>query len=847
MDQPAQNITNGEPAVISTTHTPSSTSSSVPSFGVSTGRHTLSSSCSTMQSFDDELEDFAEVMKLVEPSALLDIATAARGGQIPAISVEERPECGSFNLVYTIHFEDNSKWVARVPQFATPAHFHAAQAQNMSAELELQRLIRSKTTIPVPEIFHYDTTFNNPFGVPFCLESWLDGCSVGALWDKTDGPTPRKERQLRMLESIASAMAQLNFFSHSEIGVPKVDPAQSIATGTEKLRGRDVDKEIEYFLTGWPEDAEDKQFAFLEEGPFNNTADYLRSMLYTRKLPWEREKGGVQQRENGDLQGLKRLMEIVIDAIESIEKQEDSHKEASGEGSCQFVIRHPDFALQNVLIAEDGSLMGLLDWDGVQTVPKTFGFASYPDWIIRDWEPSSYHYGEEGEDSVSELRELREAYRGYVSAHLEEDNKTTRNCHLYQVVERACRQKNYIVPITTKLGRVCLGGHLFDVKFQYKGNTYTAGPNKNWLDNDPVDDESDEEDSSECEDSDVEEEDQSIGECDDELTDEVTITQEVLDNKVSIPPLAGLLIKSLILTVFTCSWLALLYASSALFLGGWLHRMFMKFLFPKFDVQAEAHENPWASPRRIWDIVCAPYNLIVTSGASTERIQGPLERSNPRENVDENHQPQIQDSVKYVLAEKGIDCVDLEHYLQDSVKFALTEMGLDCLHLKTSLCACLTVGGNGQTSKAKTKLQKEDKIRGDDGSEDSIDDVVEENEEYEEEDSDDNQEEEEEDEEGIVDDEEEEEDEGNNDDDDDDDSMDESEKDEEDDKDKDDDDTISEVSYKPDPNQETPDWLWELLMALGQGTVSPENIEKLKSRFIEKFSSEEVVEEWALS
>ncbi|MCJ1329190.1 hypothetical protein MMC10_005868 [Thelotrema lepadinum] len=787
--------------------------------GVVTPKHTRSSTCSTVQSFDDELEDFAEVMELITPSALIDIATAIRGGLVSAVSVGDRPMCGSFNLVYVIHFEDNSKWVARIPQFATPAHFHAAQAQHMSTELELLRLIRSKTTIPVPEVFHYDTTFDNPFGVPFSLEGWLGGCSVGALWSKTDGPTPCKERQRRILESVASAMAQLSLFAHPEIGVPKVDPIQSTAIGTEKLRSRDVDKEMHYCMHGWPQDGVQKPFAFLEQGPFHNTADYLRSMLYSRKLPWEERE---IKRTKDDLVGSKRLMEIIIDAIESIEQQEHPSTETPGDGSCQFVIRHPDFALQNVLVSEDGSLLGLLDWDGIQTVPKTFGFTAYPDWIIRDWEPSFYHYWEEGEGSMSELRELRETYRGFLATHLEESNKPKRNCHLYQVVEMACKQKNNLVPVTTKLGRVCLGEHLFNVTFEYMEATYTAGPGKNWLDRDSHEedqreyDDEDEEDESDCDDSDVEEEDRNTEEHDHELVDEAIVTREVTGTK-DLPPLAAFLIKFLILIVWLCAWLALLHASSALVVGGWLDRM-LAMLFTGHGIQSEAQENPWASVRTVEAILWAPYKLLVTSdgyqrqrallqAAPTERIRKTSECSTVCDELD----------------------LDLEHQLLESVQYACScsDKDTECLDLDYQCCLCLMAGYDAQIAEVGKKVRADDEDQGDDqyGLDSSDEEAEEEEEEEDDEDEEDSSDENsDEAKDKDMDKDDEDEDDGDN-----------------------DDDAVPEDGYKPDPNQETPDWLWELLMALGQGTVSEEDIEKLKNRFIEKFSSEELVEEWALS
>ena len=49
-----------------------------------------------------------------------------------------------------------------------------------------------------------------------------------------------------------------------------------------------------------------------------------------------------------------------------------------------FVLPHPDFACQNVLISEDGTLTAVIDWDDVHTVPRCIGYTRYPNWITRD-------------------------------------------------------------------------------------------------------------------------------------------------------------------------------------------------------------------------------------------------------------------------------------------------------------------------------------------------------------------------------------------------------------------------------------------------------------------------------
>ena len=749
------------------------------------GKTSLASTCSTRCSCDDELEDFAELINSITPSALLEVATAVRGGNSLAISLGASPICGSFNLVYVIHFEDGVKWAARIPQHAIATHFLSAQAEAMSAELELLRLIQAKTSVPVPEVFYYNTTFDNPLGAPFSLISWLEGHAVDTLWSNSDGPTPIKERRLRILESVAAAMTQLNFLVHPEIGVPKVYPSGLAITGTERLRARDADKEIyDYSQRECSEnEIQNEPFAFFDHGPFQSTAGYLRSMLYNRKLPWE-ETNRDDRKDN--LFGVKRLMEIMIDAIDSIEKnknlQDDKLKKAG-----RFVLRHPDLDSQNVLISEEGALLGLLDWDGIRTAPQKFGFAAFPIWIVRDWEPSTYHYWADGEDSISELRALRKAYRGFVQIHSEEAYAATFNCHLWQVIELACMNKIFLCSVTDKLGRACLEGHLFDVIFEWDGETCTSGPNRQ-LNDERLEENLDDEEScysDNTDDMDQEAEDNFSEDHKDE-PNVVVIPFPKISESTNLSPLELLLLNLLIVMFWINVWLGLLFATGTVTVGDWLSRILLM-QSSEYGLHRNIPLSPWASVRKFWEVLILPYNTIVNSDGYKSRQQElQVLQNNKMEGNRQNSTEPKEQEVSYRRearnALRKLDCGQHEGANFLGSQFHLTHRvnGTD---------------GRGYTRKS----EEDDKHKVEDDQNDGNDCEDNENEH-----SDDYE-------------------------------------------DEDDNEAKSDESYKRDPNQAQPHWLWELYMALGQGTVSEENIEKLKARFVEKFSTEEVVEEWSLS
>jgi RIO-like serine/threonine protein kinase len=54
-------------------------------------------------------------------------------------------------------------------------------------------------------------------------------------------------------------------------------------------------------------------------------------------------------------------------------------------GEDAFVLIHPDLDSQNVIVSENGELLGHIDWDGVAAWPKSLGNTRYPSWLTRDW------------------------------------------------------------------------------------------------------------------------------------------------------------------------------------------------------------------------------------------------------------------------------------------------------------------------------------------------------------------------------------------------------------------------------------------------------------------------------
>ncbi|KAJ7065852.1 hypothetical protein C8F01DRAFT_968802, partial [Mycena amicta] len=118
---------------------------------------------------------------------------------------------GSFNLVHIIEFQDEPF------RMVNPCAHHdhgqvwelagrASRNRRSSSQVETMQYIRATTTIPVPvpEVYHFDTTADNEISAPYIAMACIPGRIMFSVWfDKGE------ERRLRILPQLAGFMFQL--------------------------------------------------------------------------------------------------------------------------------------------------------------------------------------------------------------------------------------------------------------------------------------------------------------------------------------------------------------------------------------------------------------------------------------------------------------------------------------------------------------------------------------------------------------------------------------------------------------------------------------------------------------
>lgn len=312
------------------------------------------------------------------------------------------PLVGSFHILFRIKFRDGAQWVLKVPATGHRDRFDESDAKALTSEALTMRLIKRETTIPIPEVYSFNASSHNDLGCPFILMEYIEAVPLYEIWfDKTSSEAVMEQRRARLLQDLATAIVQLNRFACRQGGRLLFD-GEGHPTSVGPMRKLDVSSMLDRQRIG----DLDESFVFCEFGPFVDSKAYLLCMLDRRPPPPDQFGRGIY-----------KLLRLFIDWFPSADYAPEP----------EFVLSHPDFDIQNILVSPEGELQGIIDWDGVGTVPRCIGNERYPSWLTRDWDPAKYDYERAGadaeclENSPEELARYRAMYLQFMEQCLTKD------------------------------------------------------------------------------------------------------------------------------------------------------------------------------------------------------------------------------------------------------------------------------------------------------------------------------------------------------------------------------------------------------------------------------------------
>ena len=309
-------------------------------------------------------------------------------------TIDETPAFGSYNIVYKLTFSDGTKWAVRIPGHG--CFLDEDEIEKMNYEYQAMRYSRNNTTIPIPEVFIWDTECDL-IGVAFALMSWAEGRSVFSLWFDENWSTD--EKRLRILTSVANSMAQLQNLRTDCIGAPRfTEDGQYSHVGPE-LYFRGNRKRAWAYCT--------------QHGPWETFQEYLDEIL--------------SERDYWDAHVLRHAFESMPPDLTDC-------------STCCLSLN--DFNSQNILVDDEGNVTAIIDWDRVQSLPASAGPARFPAWITPDWDPAVYGWRDDSQnqrrnvDSPKDLVEYRKHYaRAFNKASVGIEGYSPRQVELSFLVE----------------------------------------------------------------------------------------------------------------------------------------------------------------------------------------------------------------------------------------------------------------------------------------------------------------------------------------------------------------------------------------------------------------------------
>ena len=385
----------------------------------------------------DKIPEFASNIRQCGHLSVGKDPTAAPPEPSPiSCKVINPPLCGSYHMVFPIEFVDGMKWMLKVS--VNGDHFNSVTAAALASEAQSMRMLKKETNIPVPAVYAFDTSSDNALSIPFLLMEKLGGRPLNYLWFNEETPKACLEHfRVKTLHGLARLMVQLNKFTvkssgslvfrpdSTPIGLDgakvmdhvaefnKITERQAQRKCSNKDGHKDPsgisNKEVNSNAPKPSRDISNEDDIIYEHGPFSDPKAYFMSNL-DRPDPATR----ADAYERGTDMCLRLFIEWALADAQDHDRR--------------FVLTHPDLDFQNILVADDGTITGLIDWDGVAAVPREVGCAQYPLWLMRDWVPSRYNYDTENgkpfpdapypESSPAELASYRALYAHFMEVEI---------------------------------------------------------------------------------------------------------------------------------------------------------------------------------------------------------------------------------------------------------------------------------------------------------------------------------------------------------------------------------------------------------------------------------------------
>ncbi|KZL87886.1 hypothetical protein CI238_08713 [Colletotrichum incanum] len=304
----------------------------------------------------------------------------------PPTRTEPLAVTASFHRIYLLHFPPSAA-AALAPARANAdgtttlvlrvsgPHLPRIKTEN---EVAMMRWVRENTSVPVPAVVRWDSGCGNVLGYEFTLLERVPGRSA----DKVFWALGERQRK-RMVGEIVGFLAELWEKSTSvwrHVGGLRVDEGGEVAPGPVVDEWFWMVPDVEQY---WPGGEESPETLNPIGGAFSGWAEHLDKSVEKYVYAIERHPS----------------LEWMRNLVPRLEKYREYVREHAEElDDTRYVLSHRDLHLANVMVDEEGVVMGLLDWEFGAVVPGP------------RWDPPNaflYPWGGGGDEAKNERERMR--------------------------------------------------------------------------------------------------------------------------------------------------------------------------------------------------------------------------------------------------------------------------------------------------------------------------------------------------------------------------------------------------------------------------------------------------------
>ncbi|KAF2086877.1 kinase-like protein [Saccharata proteae CBS 121410] len=268
---------------------------------------------------------------------------------------------GGFNRVFEITMHDGFQMLARLPYPST-----VPKRLAVASEVATMDLVRSHG-IPVPKIYSYSHSSDNPVGAEYIIMEKVRGKPAGEIWYDLS-----ENERLKLLSQVVDIEARL-----FAIDLPASGSIYYLRDLPDKASGIPIPGKdhSEQFCLGpdasnWFWD-EERSLLDIDRGPLKDPGDVM-SAGAKKELEWVHKYGKPRfpldriYRESTGYQKsrpeehLKHLEDYLRIASHVVPKDRWLHKPT---------IRHPDLQPNNLLVTDKLEIAGLIDWQHCNVLP----------------------------------------------------------------------------------------------------------------------------------------------------------------------------------------------------------------------------------------------------------------------------------------------------------------------------------------------------------------------------------------------------------------------------------------------------------------------------------------------